>query len=126
MTGSLRHNWTRQDRTIVDSDNSQTGRNGTLTVVRTPELMRLKQKKNILGRASQWVPVIIPEQRSQAVTSAGPVSITAFRVRLVRSHTLGDFCWSIFTEGDTQAKLLAGLANHSTKTFEKDLERRDG
>lgn len=39
------------------------------------------------------MPVIIPEQWSQAVTSTGPGSITALRVLLVRSHTLEDFCW---------------------------------
>lgn len=99
MTESLRHNGTRQDRTIVDSDNSQMGRNGTHTVVRTSELMRLKQKNN-LEKALKWVPVIIPEQLSQAAPSTGPVSITAFRVRLVRSHTLEGFRWQIFTEGD--------------------------
>lgn len=44
----------------------------------------IKKKQKVLKKASKCLPVIVPEQLSQAVMSLGPISKTALSVRLVR------------------------------------------
>lgn len=79
----------QQGSTIVDADKEWRGVVRAHAVVRASELItsviqELKRKKKVLKKASKCLPVIVPEQLSQAVMSLGPISKTALSVRLVR------------------------------------------